>query len=448
MVDRGLGKTAMALKAISATGMPAFVFAPKNVALITWPEEIKKWTPHLSYTVLHGKHKASRVHLNRKIYILNWDTGNIKWFYNQCRAGNFRLRKLFMVFDEMSMIKTQNTVRFDMIMALYRMFSKYKVALSGTPSPNGLHELWPQFKILDQGKRLGTAYYKFRDEHFYYSGPPTFRTTIKSEEEEKKIYDRIEDVTYRLSDADYGVLPPISYNAIRVSMSPKLQEQYDRLDNELKFELDGKEIAFDIADDNLTASMSKLRQFIQGGIYTAEKEKGQKERPYTKIHQLKLEAIKELMAAENKPMLVPINFRFELDMFNKFFNRKVPYIAGGTKDQAMMNYVRLWNQGKLPLLLCHPASISHGMNLQYGSNLVVWFCMTWSLERYLQLNSRLHRPGQKSSRVVIHHIIMMNTLDEIVLKVLGSKDATQNRLLDEFRRLYNYKVKGTLGIDV
>lgn len=418
MIDIGLGKTAIALHTIKKMGIPALVLAPLRVCLTTWPEEIKKWNLDLSYTVLHGKNKDLNLRMPKDIYFLNYD--GLKWFFNSCVKGKFKMRKMFMVWDESSFVKSPSTQRFKMFKKMLPMFSRYRMCLSATPSPNGLHELWSQFYLLDQGERLEKSFYSYRNAYFHYTGPPVYKTTIYAGSEER-IHKKIEDITYRLDAKDYLDMPPITYNALRVNLPPVLRGQYDDLERD--FVLEFNEI--DVASAQSAAGLSmKLRQFIQGGMYL-DNTNGE----YKKIHDLKLKALKEVLdSAGGQPILCPIQFRFELDMIQKFFKVSLPVIAGGTGARQSIKYIDMWNKGSIPLLLCHPASIGHGMNLQAGGHIVLWYSLTWSLEQYQQLNGRLYRQGQQKG-VVINHLVIEDTIDVLLLKVLSRKEKTQSDLL-------------------
>lgn len=422
MIDIGLGKTAIALHTIEKMGIPALVIAPLRVCYSTWPAEIKKWNLNLSYTILHGRNKNKNLALKKDVYILNYE--GLKWFFNACCQHKFKMRKMFMIWDESSFVKSPSTQRFKTFKRMVPMFSRYRMCLSATPSPNGLHELWSQYFLLDHGKRLESSFYTFRSRYFSYTGPPVYKTTIYPGASEL-IHEKIEDITYRLDAHDYLRMPPITYNAIRVELTAKLRKEYDSLERDFLLEFD-----HDISSATSAAGLSmKLRQFIQGGLYTD----GGNGR-YMPIHKLKLNALKEMMEANpGQPILCPIQFRFELDMIQKEFKQKLPIIAGGVNAKTSSQYVDRWNAGKLPLLLCHPQSIGHGMNMQTGGHIVLWFGLTWSLEQYQQLNGRLHRQGQKRG-VVINHIIMEDTIDVLLLKVLSQKESTQADLLNALKK--------------
>ncbi len=294
------------------------------------------------------------------------------------------------------------------------------MCLSATPAPNGLHELWSQYFMLDEGKRLGRTYYTFRGNYFNYTGPPIYKTTPRPDTPDR-IFNKVKDVTFRLQADDYLKMPPITYNAIDLALTPKLQAQYKELEKNFFLELEDDEVEV----FNAAALSSKLRQFVQGAVYT------NRNGDYSKVHNIKIDALKTLREETTQPILCPIQFKFELKQIQKQI-KNVPCIAGHTTAHEATVYIREWNKGNIPLLLCHPASLGHGVNLQTGGHIILWFGLTWSLEQYHQLNGRLHRQGQRSG-VVVHHLIMRKTLDEVILKVLSNKYATQADFMKELR---------------
>lgn len=422
MVDLGLGKTAIALTVGSMLKYPMFVFAPLNVAYSTWPDEIKKWTPNLTYTLLHGKHKNTRLKLDRHIYLLNYD--GIKWFYRACCAGKFRLRKFFVVFDESSMVKDSTTDRFKRLKDMTAMFSPYRMNLSATPAPNGLYELWPQYYLLDQGKRLGRVHGHFMNEHFIVEGPPTYKKFPKKGTADK-MYKKVHDITYRLKGSDYLQLPPVTYNSIPVRLSPAEQKQYDSIEKEYLLELEGVVIPI----DSDGSALAKTHQFVQGAVYTDASQM-----KYKIVQDHKLQRLKELVAtAAGNPIMCAIWFKFEYEIICKALRYTVPVIAGGTTPRENALTISRWNAGKLPLLLVQPQSVKYGLNLQAGGHTLLWYTLTWSLETYKQLIGRLVRQGQTHS-MIIHHLVMMGTIDELFIRVLRTKNATQNQMLEAMKK--------------
>ena len=241
------------------------------------------------------------------------------------------------------------------------------------------------------------------------------------------IYKRIEDITYRLDGDDYLNLPEITYNTIPIVLPKEHMVQYKILKKKAIVELEENTVAATFA----AALSMKLRQFVQGAMYIDDKGN------YEKVHEEKVRALKELMEeSDGQGILCAIQFKFEVDMIRKYFP-DAPLIAGKRKGEEQADKVetiRKWNRGEIPLLLCHPASLSHSVNMQYGSHLLLWYSIPWSLEQYLQLNKRLHRQGQKNA-VIIHHLVARGTIDELIMKALLDKNTSQQALLDYLKEL-------------
>lgn len=419
MMDIGLGKTAVALKVIEQMKVRAVVVAPVQVCWLTWPDEIKKWTPQLTWTVLHGKDKDTKIKRKRDIYILPYSS--LKWFYHMLAQSKASMPKMLWILDESSYIKDPSTQRFKILKRLHKLILPMRMCLSATPAPNGLHELWSQYFILDNGKRLGKSFHSYRNNYFHYSGHPYYKTTIHHDGKDK-IYDCIKDITFRLEAKDYLKMPPIIYNKIRLRLSPDLMEQYQELESNFFIKLNDSEIeAF-----NAAALSSKLRQFIAGGLYTGV------DKQFEKVHTIKLALLQQLLDTNaGQPVLAVINFRFEYEMMKNRF-KKPPIIYGGIKAEDKIAIINKWNKGQIPLLLAHPASMSHGLNLQAGGRIIVWMQLPWSLDYYHQLNGRLHRQGQKHA-VTVNNLVFDNTIDVIVEQTLKRKHNTQKDLLDALK---------------
>jgi len=422
-MDMGLGKTLVALLAAKQLNLPALVIAPINPMYSTWPEEIEKWELDLTWDILHGPDK-DKVYCTTNADVLLINYHGIKWLYNKILNGEKPWKKRMLILDESSMVKSPKTQRFKLLKKMWPLFLKNRICLSATPSPNGYHELWSQYYLLDRGKTLMDSFYKYRNAFFNYTGPPLFKTTLRSGSYET-IKNRIKPVTYRLKAEDYLDMPEYIHNEIKLTMPAKRLQEYKKLEKDFFLEFtDCEATAF-----NAAALSLKLRQYIQGALYTDEDNGA-----FYPVHKIKIDALKELIeASPGQPILCPIQFKFERKMINAFMKSDVPCIAGGTPTRVAQNYIKQWNNGDLPLLLCHPASLGHGVNLQAGGHVVLWFGLTWSLEHYQQLNGRVYRQGQKRA-VIINHLIMEGTIDERVIKVLKQKDATQQKLLDALRR--------------
>ncbi len=420
-LDMGLGKTRVSLEWLrdKAKG-GVLIIAPLKACYTTWPDEIEKWQMPYTYTILHGKDKTENIGLKRNLYITNFES--IKWLFTTLKDLYKITKKVpfrTIIIDEGSMIKSPSTKRFKILRKLRDIFH-YRLILSGTPAPNSLLDLWSQYFFLDGGLRLYKAYSKYRYEHFMPLDYKQFTWAIKGKEHKQLIYNKIKDITFRLDAKDYIKLPDRIDNIIKLKLPETLQKNYKALEKNFFLELqerDGVEVF------NAAALSMKLRQFIQGGVYTDDKGS------WEHVHNEKLDKLKEMVeVADGQGILCPIQFKFELEMIRKVWP-KVPAIVGGVDMKVSAKHIRDWNAGKIPLLICHPKSLSHAVNMQFGSHIVLWYSLTWSSEQYQQLNARILRQGQKHT-VVIHHFIMNKTIDNAIMSALKAKIKGQNALLD------------------
>lgn len=413
-LECGLGKSVITLSAIWQLMFDYFsisrvlVIAPLRVARNTWPDEIGKWD-HLSdlrCSVVIGTEAERKAALARKadIYLINRE--NVDWLITK---SGYRFDFDMVVLDELSSFKSAKAKRFKSLMKV-RPRIKRIVGLTGTPG--NLMDLWPEFRLLDQGQRLGRYIGAYRTRFF----DPDKRNqqmifSYKPKPgAEKDIYLLISDMTISMKSLDYLKMPDCVINEVKVSLSEDEREVYDEMRKEMVLDLNGEEI--DAV--NAAALSGKLLQMANGAIYTEEKET-------IVIHDQKLEALEELIEEANgKPVLVAYWFKHDLERIKSRI--KVREIKTD-KD------IRDWNDGKIPVGLVHPASAGHGLNLQAGGSTLIWFGLTWSLELYQQTNARLWRQGQKET-VVIHHIIAKDTIDEDVIRSLKLKEKTQDGIIE------------------
>ncbi len=386
------------------------VIAPLRVARDTWPAEIEKWDhlQGLTYSVVVGGEQERKAALMQKadIYIINRE--NVDWLVN--RSG-LPFDYDMVVIDELSSFKSHRAKRFKSLMKV-RPLVKRIVGLTGTPSSNGLMDLWAEFRLLDMGQRLGRFIGRYREDYFV---PDKRNQQIVFSYKprpgaEEAIYRQISDITISMKNTDYLKLPELVTNEISVKLSQKEMDYYQTLQRELVLPLEGQEI--DAV--NAAALSNKLLQMAGGAVYG---ENG----AVVQIHDRKLDALEDLIeAATGKPVLVAYWFKHDLErILNRFPAEKL--------DSA--GSIKRWNEGKIPLAVIHPASAGHGLNLQAGGSTLIWFSLTWSLELYQQTNARLWRQGQKNT-VVIHHIITKDTIDEDVIRSLKRKDKTQTALIE------------------
>ena len=415
LLDMGLGKTAISLTALLDLLFDSFeahrilVIAPLRVARDTWPAEIEKWD-HLSmltYSVAVGSEKDRKAALMRDadIYIINRE--NVQWLVEQ---SGIPFTFDTVIVDELSSFKNHQSKRFKALMKV-RPRIKRIVGLTGTPSANGLMDLWAEFKVLDMGQRLGRFIGMYRNNYFRpdkRNGQIIYSYKLLPGAD-KAIYKQISDITISMKATDHLKMPELVMNTHTVELSDDEREHYDELKQTLVLQLPEKEITV----ANAAALTGKLLQMANGAIYDDDGD-------HIYIHDRKLDALEDLIEGANgKPVLVAYWFKHDLERIKSRF--KVREIKSSSD-------IREWNAGKIPVAVIHPASAGHGLNLQTGGSTLIWFGLTWSLELYQQTNARLWRQGQQDT-VVIHHIITDDTVDGRVLKALQSKEKIQDSLI-------------------
>ena len=415
-LDMGLGKTSITLSAINNLLFDSFevrkvlVIAPLRVARNTWCDEIKKWDHlrNIKYSIVVGteKERISALNENADIYIINIE--NVDWLVNK---SGYKFDFDMIVIDELSSFKNHQSKRFKSLMKI-RPKVKRIVGLTGTPSSNGLMDLFAEFKVLDLGERLGYFIGQYRNTYFkpdktngaiVYSYKPLPNA-------EDSIYEKISDITVSMKASEYLKMPELVISNYKVEMSEYEKKQYDEMKKNLICEIKDGEITV----SNAGSLSNKLSQFANGAVYDDEQN-------IVEIHSRKLDALEDIIESMNgKPLLVAYWYKHDLQRIKKRFD--VREIKTG-KDIAD------WNNGKIPVALIHPASAGHGLNLQQGGSTLVWFGLTWSLELYQQTNGRLYRQGQKNT-VVIQHIVTKGSIDEQILKALERKNKTQEDLIE------------------
>jgi SNF2 family DNA or RNA helicase len=415
-LEMGLGKSVITLTAIFDLCLDQFlirkvlVIAPLRVARDTWPLEIKKWDhlKGLTYSVVVGTEAERKAALLQKadVYIINRE--NVDWLVSR---SNIPFDFDMIVIDELSSFKSYQAKRFKSLLKI-RPKVKRIVGLTGTPSSNGLMDLWAEFRVLDLGERLGRYITHYRNAYFVpekRNGAVIFSYKALPGAEDV-IYKQISDITISMKSCDYLKLPECVINEVPVVMNEKEMTVYDKFREEMVAQIQGKEI--DAA--NAAVLSGKLLQMANGAVYDENKKT-------IVIHDKKLDALEDLIEAANgKPVLIAYWYQHDAARIkNRFSVREIK----ATQD------IKDWNAGKIPAAIIHPASAGHGLNLQSGGSTLIWFGLTWSLELYQQTNARLHRQGQKNT-VVIHHIIAKGTIDEQVMKILKKKEKTQDALID------------------
>lgn len=434
-LQMGLGKTVTTLTAIldlleNCVISKVLVVAPKRVTQVTWGDEIKSWEhlKGLRLSVIDGTADQRRAAMmaDADIYAVSRD--NIVWLIQE--YGGVRLPYDMVVIDELSSFKNHASKRFKAFRKV-RKFIPRVVGLTGTPSPNGLIDLWAQMYLIDEGQRLGKSIGRYRDEFFtagQRNGDIVYSYIPKSpaEETEQKISTRISDICLSMTAEDYLKMPDKIMIYDNVEMDEKDYQRYKEFERERILELIDRDEPLSAA--SAAALSNKLQQFANGAVYDSE-------RNVMQVHDQKIEKLKELVEAANgNPVLVAYSFKHDLDKITEALKEYKP-----VKLQTPADMQR-WNEGKIQVLITHPASAGHGLNLQKGGNIIIWYGNTWSLELYLQFNARLYRQGQ-TKPVYIHHIVTKGTVDEKIIRSLGGKKDTQDGLMNCIKELMEYYSK-------
>ena len=418
----GMGKTVVTLTALDELlfnrqeTRRVLVIAPLRVAQDTWAKEAAKWDHlrHLRVSRVLGSARARLAALDAEadLYVINRE--NVPWLVEQCRPWPFDM----VVIDELSSFKSVQAKRFRALRSVLGRIRRI-VGLTGTPAPNGLIDLWPQVYLLDRGERLGRTIGAYRsryfrpdrtDGHIVYS----YRPLPGAQE---AIQTRLADLCLSLRKEDYLSLPGQLYETALVAPPPALLKRYRQFEREQVLQVAGED--GEIVALSAAALSNKLLQFANGAIY--DMEKGVHE-----LHGLKLDALEELIEAANgEPVLVFYAFRHDRDRIMARF---------ACRELKTGEDIDAWNRGEIPVALAHPASVGHGLNLQQGGHIIIWFGLTWSLELYQQANERLNRPGQ-THVCRIYHLVLKGTHDERVLAALKRKDTSQRALIDALRQI-------------
>lgn len=418
LLDMGLGKTSIALTAISDLLFEEFavhkvlIVAPLRVAKNTWGDEIQKWghLKRLTYSVAVGSKKARLEALRKKvdIYIINRE--NVPWLVEESGIPfDFDM----LVIDELSSFKSWQSKRFKALMKV-RPLVKRVVGLTGTPSSNGLMDLFAEFKVLDMGERLGRFIGQYRMTYFLPDkrNGMTIYSYKPQEDAEERIYRKISDITISMKAADHLKMPELVSTTAEVTLDSKERKLYEKLKQELVLQMPDGEVTA----ANAASLTGKLIQMANGAVYGDDEK-------VIEIHQKKLDALEDIIEAANgRPVLVAYWYRHDFDRIRRRFPEAKPI--------ASAKSIAKWNRGEITVGLIHPAAAGHGLNLQTGGNHMVWFGLTWSLELYQQTNARLYRQGQQAGTVVVQHIVTKGTIDGEILKALKQKDMSQSALIE------------------
>lgn len=425
-LDMGLGKTVSTLTAIKELKYNRFqvnkvlIIAPKKVAEGTWSKEKDKWNHTKDFRVslvLGSQQKRIKaLSVNADLYIINRE--NIPWLVDYLRNDWYFDT---VVIDESSSFKNSRSKRFKALKMVLPKINRL-IELTGTPSPNGVEDLWAQIYLLDQGTRLEKYITHFRAK--YMEPNKRNRSQIFDYKIKDGVYDsiinKISDICISMKSEDYLELPDLSYNEIPVILNDKARRDYDKMERDFVLELEGAED--EITAVNAAALSNKLLQISNGTVYDSTG-------IYTEVHDAKIEAFLELVERlQGKSLLVFYNFQHDRDRIKRALEKSdlVVKELKTTQDEDD------WNAGKIDILLTHPASAAYGLNLQEGGNHVCWFGLSWNLEHYQQANKRLHRQGQKE-KVIIHHLVTQGTRDEDVMRALDNKAGVQEEIMQSLK---------------
>ena len=421
-LDPGMGKTSTTLTAVDLLKQKGaiqrvLIIAPIRPMYKVWPDEIKKWdhTRHLKYTILHGDDKDKRLRDIADIYLINPE--GLKWFMNE--NGMEILKPDMLVIDESTKFKDYSTARFKLLKPYLRKF-KWRLILTGEPAPNGYMDLFGQMYIVDEGNSLGRYITHYRANFFFPTGYGGYEYKLQPGAD-KVIQEKIKPCVMRLSAEEHLDMPELIFNDIMVDLPDNVRQIYKSFEDDFIATIGDSTVI----SPNAAAVGSKCRQVANGGVYDEF-------HTSLHIHDVKTAALVDLVEQlQGNPLLVAYEFQHDLDRIKKVFP-DAPVLTGasGTKLERMIDG---FNNGNIPVLVGHPASAGHGLNLQAACHHVCFYGLTWDLDLYHQFYKRVWRQGQPSNRVFVHRILADKTLDRTVARTLYHKDATQQHFLNAIR---------------
>ena len=414
-----MSKTAISLSALESRHLPALVVAPKRVAEHVWPVEKELWRPDLTLALVAGSPQQRAHALAQRADITVISRDNMGDAAKIAKRMGYRT----VIFDELSSFKSPSSQRFRAARSLSKKI-EHVWGLTGTPTPNGLTDLYAEIMLLDGGKRLGTNQDGFRYRWF----KPGKRDSngrvvqwVPRDEAQDNIHRLIEDICLSISGDGLIELPDVTHNRVSVQLPPRSMAQYREMKDNLVLNIDllGEDLAF--SAENSAVLSGKLSQISAGFIYSDDVDLDGR---YTVLHKAKTDALREIVDGTGSPILVFYRFRAELEMLLDAFPQ------ASTINSA--DAIPRWNRGQIPLMFAHPASAGHGLNLQHGGCTIAWTTLTWSLEEWMQGNGRIARQGQKHP-VIIHSLLADGTIDTYIREVLDNKREVQDALLDHVR---------------
>jgi len=443
LLDPGMGKTAIALASLCVLQhhgevKSMLVIAPLRPMYLTWPAEVAKWEQfrHLKVSIVHGTPEQRRAAMMEPadVYLINpenvdWLSGYIgNWF-----TGKWGTTPGMLVVDESTRFKNAQSKRFKALKHFMGAFPRRHI-LTGTPAPQSIEDLFAQVQIVDQGQRLGRYITYFRkafmeSETIRVGGGRSIEKWYPRLGAAEEVAAKIGDIALRLQAEDYLTMPAITYNRIPVELPPPARKAYKAISSELVAKVDAK---VSLTAATAAAAVMKLRQITNGWAYAEGGESAH-------MHDAKVDALAELVEEmQGTPLLVAVAFLHEVEAIRAALKdvlpagTEVPYLGGGVSRPAADKIVWNWNEGRLPVLLAHPTSVAHGLNLQAGGHAVCWFGLTWNLEEHIQFNARVYRQGQMKP-VVVHYLIAQDTVDEDIAKALIDKTDVQAAILNRLK---------------
>lgn len=429
-LDPGLGKTSITLQALkilrSAKAInKVLVLAPLRPCYAVWPQEVSKWEnfEDLTISVLHGPNKDKYLNDKSFIHVINFE--GLQWLIKNVPLLKQHFPYDALIVDEISYLKNTRTERFKSLAPMLDLF-KRRFGLTGSPAPNSLMDIFGPQLVIDRGATFGRFITHFRTTYFYPTGYGGYSWELK-QGMDTVIYDKLSNKVLRMKAEDYLDMPELITNKVYVNLPSKAKKMYKELEDKL---------LLDINDNKVTAStaavaVGKCQQIANGAIYLDGEDKD-----VQYMHDEKLNAVEELVEGLNgKPCLIGYHFRHDLTRLQKLFPN-APHIGSGVTGKEMQTIIDDWNQGKHTVLLAHPQSAGHGLNLQGAGYAVIWFSNTWSLEIYEQFIRRLWRQGQRNN-IIVHQIIAKDTIDEAIVKAIHSKDKTQQALMNAIKDYAN-----------
>lgn len=438
-LDPGLGKTSISLAAMKILRNAlrvkgVLLIAPLRVIYSVWPQEIAKWSnfKDTKYTILHEGNRHTIWSTNSDIYAINPE--GLEWLHDELLDKLTKGRSCpfnILWIDESTKFKNHESQRFKYIVSMLPLF-KRRYIMTGTPAPKGYLDLWSQIYILDEGKALDPNYHKYRRTYFQAEDWNKYDWQLRDFCEER-IQKAVSPIVLEMSNKDYLDMPDLIYNNIVIDLPAKKLKQYKKMEKEYFISLDDMEASAKQAAD---ASI-KCHQIANGKVYedipeglTYEDERDfRKNRKVIHIHKEKVTAIQDLIDELNgKPLLVSYQFRHDFAALQDLLGVDVPHIGRGVKPEKALELELQWNQGLLPVLIVHPSTVAHGLNLQESGNDICWFSLTWNLEEYQQLIARIYRQGVTGGEVRVHHLICNNTIDQAMLMRLGERAKQQQDL--------------------